>query len=170
MDQIKIGTFLRQLRKENGLTQEQLAEKLGVTNRSVSRWENGVNMPDFDLVIEIADLFDITIDEFLYGERKIDMIDKNTEETMLNVADYTVDDNMALVRRLCGVFTGGVAAFIVYIIIQLRGLAYAGVYDMIASFVLGFAFGTLIVGAAVTGVYTAKICTFKKRLLRRRRG
>ncbi len=54
MDQKKIGAFLKKLRAEKQLTQEQLAEILGVTNRSISRWENGVNMPDFDLVIEIA--------------------------------------------------------------------------------------------------------------------
>ncbi|MBR3514947.1 MAG: helix-turn-helix transcriptional regulator, partial [Lachnospiraceae bacterium] len=46
MDQIKIGTFLKTLRKEKNLTQEQLAEKLGVSNRTVSRWETGTNMPD----------------------------------------------------------------------------------------------------------------------------
>ena len=54
MNQKKIGALLRELRREKNLTQEQLAKILGVTNRSVSRWENGVNMPDFDLVIEIV--------------------------------------------------------------------------------------------------------------------
>lgn len=48
MNQKKIGEFLKELRKEKSMTLEQLAEVLGVTNRSISRWENGVNMPDFD--------------------------------------------------------------------------------------------------------------------------
>ncbi len=52
MDSEKIGRFLKELRKGKGLTQERLSEKLGVTSRSISRWENGVNMPDLDLVIE----------------------------------------------------------------------------------------------------------------------
>ena len=53
MDQIKIGTFLKLLRKEKNLTQEQLAEQLGVSTRTVSRWENGNNMPDISLLSEI---------------------------------------------------------------------------------------------------------------------
>ena len=61
MDQVKIGSFLRELRKEKALTQEQLAEKFGVSNRTVSRWENGNNMPDISILIELADFYDIDI-------------------------------------------------------------------------------------------------------------
>lgn len=61
MDQQKIGQFLRECRKEKGITQEQLAEMLGVTNRSVSRWENGSNLPDLDILIEMADYYDIEL-------------------------------------------------------------------------------------------------------------
>ena len=55
MDQKKTGAFLKELRKEKKLTQEQLAEILQVSNRTVSRWENGANLPDLDLLIQIAD-------------------------------------------------------------------------------------------------------------------
>ena len=55
MNQVKIGEFLRELRKEKGLTQEQLAEQFNISRRSVSRWETGSNMPDVGLLIEIAD-------------------------------------------------------------------------------------------------------------------
>ena len=51
MDVVKFGSFLKELRKEQGLTQEELAEKLGVTNRTVSRWETGTNIPDIDILI-----------------------------------------------------------------------------------------------------------------------
>ena len=61
MDQQKIGQFLRECRKEKGITQEQLAEMLGVTNRSVSRWENGSNLPDLDILIEMADYYDVDL-------------------------------------------------------------------------------------------------------------
>lgn len=61
MDQQKIGQFLRECRKEKGITQEQLAEMLGVTNRSVSRWENGSNLPDLDILIEMADYYDVEL-------------------------------------------------------------------------------------------------------------
>ena len=55
MDQKKIGSFLRELRKEQRITQEDLAEKLNVSSRTISRWETGSNMPDISLLIEIAD-------------------------------------------------------------------------------------------------------------------
>lgn len=70
MDQQKIGRFIAQSRKENSFTQEQLAEKLGVSNRSVSRWENGKNMPDVSLFQPLCDALGITIEELLDGERK----------------------------------------------------------------------------------------------------
>ena len=55
MDQVKIGSFIKELRKEKGLTQEQLAEQFQVSRRTISRWENGSNLPDLDLLIEMAD-------------------------------------------------------------------------------------------------------------------
>ena len=71
MDQVKIGKFLQELRKEKGLTQEQLAEKMGVARRTVSRWETGNNMPDLDLLIELSDLYDVGLRELLDEGRKI---------------------------------------------------------------------------------------------------
>ena len=65
MDQIKIGAFLKELRKAKKLTQEQLAEQLNVSNRTVSRWETGSNMPDIGLLVEIADFYDVSIDYLL---------------------------------------------------------------------------------------------------------
>ena len=54
MDQMKIGAYLKELRKEKNLTQEQIAEKFGVSQRSVSRWENGYTMPDISILIELT--------------------------------------------------------------------------------------------------------------------
>lgn len=88
MDSQKIGAFLRELRKEKNLTQEQLAEILGVSGRTVSRWETGSNMPDLSIMIELADYYDIDIKELLNGERKSEM-DKELKETLKTVADYT---------------------------------------------------------------------------------
>ncbi len=63
MDQQKIGRFLRELRSEQGLTQAQVAERLNVSNRSVSRWENGATMPDFDLLMQLSDCYNIEVGE-----------------------------------------------------------------------------------------------------------
>ena len=86
----KIGTFLKELRKEKGMTQEQLAEKLNVSRRTVSRWETGNNMPDLDLLMELADLYEVDLREMLNGERKSeDPMNKEIEETVLQVAEYS---------------------------------------------------------------------------------
>ena len=104
MDQIKIGAFLKDLRKERNLTQEQVADKFGVTQRSVSRWENGKNLPDISLLIELADFYDIDIRELISGERKRDKMDENLKETLEMVADYTEADKAKILNKvyICG--------------------------------------------------------------------
>lgn len=69
MDTLKIGQFLKQLRKEQGLTQEQLGEKIGVTNKTISRWENGNYMPPVECLTMLSDLYGLTINEILSGQR-----------------------------------------------------------------------------------------------------
>ena len=69
MDTVQIGKFLAQLRREQGLTQEQLGEKLGVTNKTVSRWENGNYLPPVEMLQGLSELYGITINEILSGER-----------------------------------------------------------------------------------------------------
>lgn len=167
MNQQKIGQFLRELRKEKGLTQEQLLEVFGVTNRSISRWENGVNMPDFDLVMEITDYFDVSIDELLDGEKKSDMIDKQTKETLLKVAAYDNNEKFIFSRRMNRLFLIAILSFIVYAILEIQGLTAIGIYGNIASFTLGIILGTLITGAIYTSRYIGKIQAFKLRLLNR---
>ena len=81
VDQVKIGNFLKKLRKEKGITQEQLAEILNVSGRTVSRWETGNNMPDISILVDIADYYDISIPEIISGERKSEMM--NEEERKL---------------------------------------------------------------------------------------
>ena len=77
MDQIKIGNFLKELRKEHNLSQEQLADRFNVSSRSVSRWENGKTMPDISMMIELADFYDIDIRDLLRGERKSEKMEEN---------------------------------------------------------------------------------------------
>lgn len=69
MDQIKVGKFIAQLRKERGLTQEALGQKLGVTNKTVSRWENGNYMPDIELLVPLGEALGVSANELLAGER-----------------------------------------------------------------------------------------------------
>ena len=69
MNQEKIGKFIAELRKEKKITQSELAEKLGVTDRSVSNWENGKNMPDLSLFKPLCDILSISINELMSGEK-----------------------------------------------------------------------------------------------------
>lgn len=69
MDQIKVGRFIGELRRERGLTQQALGERLGVTNKTVSRWETGKYMPDVDKLIELGDALGVSVNELLTGER-----------------------------------------------------------------------------------------------------
>ena len=87
MDQKKIGSFLRELRKEQGITQEQFAEKLGVSARTVSRWETGSNMPDISLLSEITDFYDVSIPEIIAGERKSDEMNEEVKEVAEAMSD-----------------------------------------------------------------------------------
>ena len=88
MDMKKIGCFLKELRKEKHLTQEQLAEILLVSGRTVSRWETGTNCPDLSVLIQIAEFYHVEIKEILDGERKKEKMDKELKETLTKVADY----------------------------------------------------------------------------------
>lgn len=86
MDLQKIGTFLSELRKEQGITQEQLGEKLGVTNKTVSRWETGTYLPPADILIALSELYSLTINEILSGQRlDSEEYQKEAEKTLVEV-------------------------------------------------------------------------------------
>jgi len=69
MDMTKMGAFLQQLRREQGLTQEQLGEKLNISSKTISRWETGAYMPPVDMLMELSALYGLTINELVAGER-----------------------------------------------------------------------------------------------------
>lgn len=105
IDQVKIGNFLRELRKEKGQTQEEIANMFGVSSRSVSRWENGNTMPDLGILVELADYYDVDIRELIDGERKTENMDKDTKETLLKVADYADKQKKQAVIRAVILFS-----------------------------------------------------------------
>lgn len=86
MDQQKIGRFLKELRKEKELTQEELAEKFNLSSKSISRWETGHNMPDIDVLIELADFYDVSINEIIHGEKN--NMNNEIKNELKQVAEY----------------------------------------------------------------------------------
>lgn len=103
MDQIKTGKFIATLRKEKELTQEQLGEKLGVTNKTISRWENGNYMPDIEMLSLLSKEFDVSINELISGERLlIDNFKKaadNNLVTALNNSIFTLKEKIAFFKK-----------------------------------------------------------------------
>ena len=103
MDQIKIGKFIAALRKERGLTQAQLGEKLGVTNKTVSRWENGNYMPDIEMLLLLSKEFDVSINELISGQRLLaedfqKAADSNLV-TALNNSTFTFKEKIAFFKK-----------------------------------------------------------------------
>lgn len=109
MDQNKIGKFILELRKEKNMSQKELAQKIGVTDRAISKWENGRGMPDLSLMKPLCKELDITINDLLSGER-IDKKDYQSklEENILNTINYS---NQLLIKSLLfyiSVFASGI--------------------------------------------------------------
>lgn len=87
MNQQKMGEFLKRLRKDKGLTQEQLAELFAVSTRTVSRWETGRNIPDVDMLLALADFYNVDVGEIICGERK----PVETRDAMRIVSEYAAE-------------------------------------------------------------------------------
>lgn len=97
MNQIEIGKFIAECRKKNNLTQKQLAEKLNITDRAVSKWENGKSMPDSSIMLELCNELKISVNELLRGE-VIEMEDynKKAEELLIELAKQDEEHNKKL--------------------------------------------------------------------------
>ena len=168
MDQQKIGSFLRELRKEKPMTQEQLAEALGVSGRTVSRWETGRSLPDLEVLMILADYHGVALRELLDGERKEPKMNKELEETVVKAADYSNQEKRRLARRMCGLFIVGAALFTLYLAWAAAGAPAA--WEKAASCALGFAYGMMLVGVLYTSGQLARLRALKLRLLKRLRG
>ena len=103
MDQTKIGKFIAALRKERNLTQAQLGEKLGVTNKTISRWENGNYMPDVEMLSLLSKEFDVSINELISGERLLaedfQKASDNNLVTALNNSTFTLKETIAFFKK-----------------------------------------------------------------------
>ena len=123
MDQIKIGKFIAECRKKNNLTQMQLAEKLNITDRAISKWENGKGMPDSSIMLDLCNELKISVNELLSGEM-IDMENKkeNQEQLLLDMAKVVEQKNkiiwtsmwVIMIVSMIALFIGiGVVAFLI---------------------------------------------------------
>lgn len=146
MEQQKIGSFLKELRKEKNLTQEELAEKLNVSGRTVSRWETGSNMPDISMLVELAEFYDVSIPEIINGERESGTMKEKVKETALSLSDYAEAINKRIKMRLFWLTVVALIGMIAFVVIEATGLDTPNsIYERVASAGLGLSFGILIV-------------------------
>ena len=106
MDQIKIGNFISKQRKQVNLTQMQLAEMLGITDRAISKWERGKAMPDASIMLRLCEILKITVTDLLNGE-KISMENNNqkNEQLLLDMAKEIEEKNKTIWRTMWAIMT-----------------------------------------------------------------
>lgn len=148
MNQSKIGSFLKELRNEKGLTQEQLAEKLNVSNRSISRWETGNSLPDISILVELAEFYEIDIKEIIDGERKSEIMNLETKDTLKKVAEYTAEENKKLRNKMADMMAGA-AILVIFSSILFSTNAFNGAipqssYNNMMNFTFGLTLAVLI--------------------------
>ena len=165
MDQQKIGGFLKELRKEKGITQEQLAEQFSVSNRTISRWENGNNMPDLDILIAISDYYEVDLREILNGERKSENMNEELKETVLKVAEYSNEEKKRSTRIVLIFFVLGIIALILNIAINFMELQENFFVGFLEGSTISFAIGAMVLGILYATGILCKVFAFKRRLL-----
>lgn len=103
MDLIQIGKFIARLRKEKGFTQEQFGERLGVTNKTVSRWETGTYLPSADILLSMSKMFDVSINEILSGKRlREEEYRQAAEENLtqaVNASSFALKDKIEFFKK-----------------------------------------------------------------------
>ncbi|MBQ9209705.1 MAG: helix-turn-helix transcriptional regulator [Oscillospiraceae bacterium] len=143
MDQIKIGKFIASCRKEQGMTQAALAEKLGISDRAVSKWETGKSMPDSGIMLELCGLLNINVNELLSGEHiNMESYNRRSEELILSLKAENESYAKRLLHTEVYIVVIGVAASLIMMIAGMLIAARNGEGDPLAI--------ALIVGGCVT--------------------
>ena len=137
MNQERIGKFISECRKEKKLTQSELAEKLGVTDKSISNWENGRNMPDISLFKPLCDILGISINDFISGEKiKKEKYQEKFEENIINTIEYS-NKRISKKNNLIGIFliTFGIMIAITAFCIFPSESSWGSIYSLFGCFI-----------------------------------
>ena len=165
MDQIKIGKFIKERRNLKNITQSELASILGITDRAISKWENGICMPDVGTIPEICKILDITVNDLFSGEIvKIKDYDKKLEENLLELAKKEEAQNK---KMMIYEYVIGFISSITFLVLMFT-LSYAVENQVVRIILFIIAFLILIVGVSFalkieteTGYYECKKCHHK---------
>ncbi len=132
MNQIKIGRFIAACRKESGLTQLQLAEKLNITDKAISKWERGIAMPDTSIMLSLCDILGISVNELLNGE-KIDMENNSNknEQLLLEMAKELEKKNRTVWHSMWVIMSVSITALIAGLLIAAFAIP-EGIWQLVA--------------------------------------
>lgn len=166
MDQQKIGLFLKELRKGKGITQEQLADKFSVSSRTVSRWENGINMPDLDILIDISDFYEVDLRDILNGEKKKQESQEDVNGSILQAVNYSNIEAEKYNKRIfiCEI----IAVVLIVLAVMLKDASIYSINPLMQNLVSlteGLGVGLMIAGLLMTSRYGKKLNNLKKRIL-----
>ena len=162
MDQIRIGKFIASCRKEQGMTQAVLAEKLGISDRAISKWETGKAMPDSGIMLELCALLKINVNELLSGERIMaEAYDKRAEENLLAMRREVEEKN----RQMLGteywiVFPAVIAGLVmVFVASFIEMPVWLRIVLIVFAFVMIFTVAFIAVGIEQkAGYYECQHC------------
>ena len=164
MDLLKTGAFLKELRKEKNITQEELAEKMGVARRTVSRWETGANMPDMDILIDISDFYGVDLREILDGERKNRQMDKEMKETVLKVAEYENEGKKRYSIVVIVYSALGILSLLANLVMNMMEMPDTFMTGFLKGMTIAAALTAMVLGILYATGTLAKLYSFKKRL------
>jgi len=165
MNQLKIGKFLKELRTEKNLTQEQLAESLNVSRRTVSRWETGFNLPDLDILVIMSDFYQVDLRELLDGERRNEKMDKEMRDTVIKVAEYSKEEKKRAAKVVLVFFVLGIVSLFANVAMRMMDLRETFMSGFADGFTIGVAIGSMVLGILYVSGAMLKIQAFKRRLL-----
>ena len=180
MDQLKIGKFIAKCRKQKKLTQLQLADKLGITDKAISKWERGIAMPDASIMLELCDILCISVNELLNGERiNMENSNKKNEQLLLDMAKELETKNKIIWSSMWAIIIVSMTALIAGIFIA-AFLIPEGIWQLVT--IIGICivflipcFYALKLEVSV-GAYKCKNCgheivpTYKEVLMAKHRG
>lgn len=136
MDTTKIGQFIAALRKSSGLTQQDVADSLGITDKTVSKWECGKGLPDITALPAIAELFGVTTDEILRGERIIETEKaEQTQKKTIEQAEFFIENKCRRIKNLLYIALGGALSGFVVLYV-LSSTTYSGPISCGVSLIL----------------------------------
>ena len=132
MNQFKIGKFIAECRKEKGLTQMQLSEKLGITDKAVSKWERGIAMPDTSIMLELCDILGISVNELLNGEKiNMENNDQKNKQLLLEMANELEKKNKMIWSAMWTIMIISITCLIAGLLIA-AFLIPEGVWQLVA--------------------------------------